>query len=178
MKTETAVFATGCFWCSEPIFRMLKGVLEVKVGYAGGTTESPTYERVLTGETGHAEVSEVTFDADKVSFEELLNIYFYIHDPTQLNRQGADVGTQYRSAIFYTSDAQKEAAVRTIAELQKEYKDKIVTEVKSLENFWSAEQYHQRYFEKNPEAAYCQVVVAPKLERFTKTFSKLIDSNE
>lgn len=156
---------------------MLKGVEDAKVGYAGGTEKNPTYERVLTGETGHAEVLEVTFDPTIVSYEQLLDIFFYIHDPTQLNRQGADVGTQYRSAIFYISEAQKNLAEEARREAKVAFKDPVVTTIEPLEKFWPAEEYHQRYFEKNPEAAYCQVVVAPKIERFSKTFKKLIETN-
>lgn len=176
MKREKAYFATGCFWCSEPIFRMLKGVTEARVGYAGGTTENPTYERVLSGETGHAEALEVIFDPDSVTYQQLLDVFFYIHDPTQLNRQGADVGTQYRSAIFYTSDTQKEAAEKAKAEAKEAYNDPIATQIEPLTQFWPAEEYHQRYFQKNPEAGYCQVVVAPKIERFKKTFNALIQN--
>lgn len=176
MKTEKAYFATGCFWCSEPIFRMLKGVQDAKVGYAGGKTENPTYERVLTGESGHAEALEVTFDPEVVTYKQLLDVFYYIHDPTQLNRQGADVGTQYRSAIFYTSDMQKTFAEVAKTEAKDAFKDPVVTTIEPLEKFWPAEEYHQRYFEKNPEAGYCQVVVAPKIERFAKTFNSLIAS--
>jgi peptide-methionine (S)-S-oxide reductase len=153
---------------------MLNGVQDVVVGYAGGTVKNPTYEAVSMGTTGHAEVARVSFDPSAVSYKELLDVFFYIHDPTQLNRQGADIGPQYRSVIFYENDEQKRAAEAAKKEAQEGSKEKVVTEIVPLEHFWPAEEYHQRYFEKNPDAAYCQVVVAPKVERFKKTFTNLI----
>ncbi|BBG65833.1 peptide methionine sulfoxide reductase MsrA [Hydrogenimonas sp.] len=169
--TERAVLGGGCFWCLEAVYEEVKGVEEVVSGYAGGTVENPTYEAVCSGSTGHAEVVEIMFRPDVVSFEELLDIFWSIHDPTTLNRQGADVGTQYRSVIFYRNEKQKEIAKKSKAEAQKRFSSPIVTEISPLEKFWPAEEYHQDYFRKNPYHGYCRAVVAPKVEKFKKEYS-------
>jgi peptide-methionine (S)-S-oxide reductase len=169
-----AVFGGGCFWCLDAVFRKVNGVENVVCGYAGGRRLNPTYEQVCTGVTGHAEVVMIDFDENKISFEELLDIFFQIHDPTQLNRQGNDVGTQYRSIILYLDENQKKIAKKKIKEL----KDKglnIVTELKPLEKFYPAEEYHQNYFAKNPENPYCQYVVLPKVEKFLYNNKKRIE---
>lgn len=170
-RTETAVLGGGCFWCLEAVYQLVDGVHEVKSGYAGGYTENPTYEQVCSGGTGHAEVVRVTYDPEVVSFGDLLDIFFSIHDPTTLNRQGADVGTQYRSAIFYADEAQHEVAVRKIEEVDADgpWDDPIVTEVAALERFHPAETYHDDYLNRNPSQPYCQAVVAPKVAKFRKT---------
>ncbi len=165
---ELATLGGGCFWCLEPIYDELEGVAKVEVGYSGGDVADPSYEHVCTGTTGHAEVVQITFDPTAVSFEEILEVFFSIHDPTTPDRQGADVGPQYRSAIFYHSDEQKETAERVIRELDAEgiWGAPIVTEVSPLESYYRAEEYHQKYFAKNPQAAYCQLVIAPKIAKF------------
>lgn len=171
-KTEVATLAGGCFWCLEAVYDDLRGVLSVESGYAGGNVPDPSYEQVCAGTTGHAEVVQVTFDPQAVSFKEILEVFFTIHDPTTLNRQGADVGTQYRSAIFYHSPEQKEIAEQTIAEIEAAgvWDSKIVTEVVPLSQFFPAEDYHQEYFQKNPYQPYCQVVVAPKVAKFRNKY--------
>jgi peptide-methionine (S)-S-oxide reductase len=172
MTSETATLAGGCFWCLEAVYNELRGVQRVVSGYAGGTLANPTYQQVCTGATGHAEAVQITYDPDEVSFKELLDVFFTIHDPTTLNRQGADVGTQYRSAIFYNTPQQRSVAEREIAEMSASgiLDDPIVTEVVPLEEFYPAEEYHQRYFERNPNQGYCQMVVAPKVAKFRKKF--------
>lgn len=169
---EVATLGGGCFWCLEAVYLGLRGVENVVSGYSGGEQDAPSYRAVCSGTTGHAEVVQVTFDPDAVSFRELLDVFFVIHDPTTLNRQGADVGTQYRSAVFYHSVEQKAIAEQAIADLDAErvYDDPIVTEVVELTKFWPAEEYHQRYFERNPTQMYCQAVVAPKVAKFRKYF--------
>lgn len=171
--TETATLGGGCFWCLQPIFQDLKGVTKVEVGYAGGTVPYPTYEQVCTDRTGHAEVVQVAFDSAAISYEDLLRIFFTVHDPTTLNRQGHDVGTQYRSIIFVHSPAQEAAAKEVITELAKAglWKHPVVTEVAPFQAFYRAEEYHQDYFRKNPYAGYCQAVVAPKVAKFRKQFA-------
>ncbi|MCX8057617.1 MAG: peptide-methionine (S)-S-oxide reductase MsrA [Ignavibacteria bacterium] len=171
---EKATFGGGCFWCTEAVFRQLKGVVETVVGYSGGELESPTYEQVCTGTTGHAEVCQVTFNPEIISYNDLLEVFFKTHDPTTLNRQGADVGTQYRSVIFYHNDAQRDLAIKFIKKLEEEkvYSQPIVTQVEPLKNFYPAEEYHQNYFEKNPNKAYCIFVVAPKVEKTKKIFKE------
>jgi peptide-methionine (S)-S-oxide reductase len=176
MKTETATLAGGCFWCLEAVYDQLKGVEDVVSGYAGGSRPNPTYEQVCSGTTGHAEVVQVKFDPSVVSFRDLLGIFFAIHDPTTLNRQGGDIGTQYRSAIFYHSPEQKTIAEEVIRDLtgQKLWADPIVTEVTPLSEFYPAEGYHQEYYERNPNQGYCQAVVGPKVAKFrSKYFEKL-----
>ena len=166
-RTDTATFATGCFWCTEAIFEELNGVLKVTSGYSGGQTVNPTYKEVCTGETGHAECVQVVYEPDKISYDELLEVFFEVHDPTSLNRQGADVGTQYRSAIFYHTPEQKEKAEYYKNELNKSgaYNKPIVTEITAFTKFYPAENYHQEYYENNKNTnAYCSVVIRPKLE--------------
>jgi peptide-methionine (S)-S-oxide reductase len=169
---EVATLAGGCFWCLEAVFDDLKGVDSVESGYMGGKTVNPSYEEVCSGETGHAEVAQLTFDPKQVSFREILEVFFVIHDPTTLNRQGNDVGTQYRSAIFYHSAEQKAAAEQVIANMgaAKIYEDPIVTEVVPASKFYVAEDYHQEYFRRNAAQPYCAFVVKPKVAKFRKHF--------
>jgi len=171
-KYELATFGGGCFWCTEAVFKQIDGVVETVVGYAGGDVENPTYEQVCTGTTGHAEVCQVKYDPEKISYKDLLEVFFKTHDPTTLNRQGADVGTQYRSVIFYHNDVQKNLALEYIKKLGREgvYSKPIVTQVEPLKNFYRAEEYHQNYFEKNPYSTYCIFVVAPKIDKTKKLF--------
>lgn len=171
-ETQTATLAGGCFWCLEAVFDDLKGVLSVESGYSGGTVVNPSYRAVCTGTTGHAEVVRVEFDPQVISFADLLRVFFSIHDPTTPNRQGADVGTQYRSAIFYHNDDQKQTAEEIIRELGAAdlWPDPIVTEVSALVNYYPAEDYHQEYFANNPAQPYCAAVVAPKVAKFRKQF--------
>ncbi len=164
-QIEKATFGAGCFWCVEAVFERLPGVQSVVAGYAGGTTPNPTYEQVCTDTTGHAEVAEITFDPSKISYEKLLEVFWKAHDPTTLNRQGADAGTQYRSVIFYHDEKQKVAAEKSKQEAQKNFSDPIVTEIKPLTAFYKAENYHQEYFNKNQNAPYCRLVIKPKLEK-------------
>jgi peptide-methionine (S)-S-oxide reductase len=171
---EVATLAGGCFWCLEAVFKDLRGVERVESGYMGGEVSNPTYQQVCMGTTGHAEVVQVTFDPREVSFKEVLEVFFTIHDPTTLNRQGADRGTQYRSAIFYHSPEQQRVAEEVIAELNgaKIWDAPIVTEVAPLAEFYKAEDYHQDYFENNPAQPYCQMVVAPKVAKFRQKYLK------
>jgi len=173
---ETATLAGGCFWCLEAVFDELKGVGSVESGYTSGHVANPSYRAVCNGDTGHAEVVQVKFDPSIISFRDLLNVFFAIHDPTTLNRQGADAGTQYRSAIFYHSLGQKETAEALIQELnaQKTWDHPIVTEVAPRSNFYIAEDYHQEYFTNNPNQPYCQAVVAPKVTKFRKHYLELL----
>lgn len=171
-STELATLAGGCFWCLEAVYKELRGVSRVVSGYAGGHVESPTYREVCDGTTGHAEVVQITFDPSAVSYKELLEVFFTIHDPTTLNRQGGDVGTQYRSAVFYHTPEQRETAEQVIAEMTaaRVWDSSIVTEVAPLDKFYPAEDYHQNYFEKNPSQPYCSAVIAPKVSKFRKLF--------
>ncbi len=171
-EIEVATLAGGCFWCLEAVYNDLRGVQSVVSGYAGGQAVDPNYREVCSGMTGHAEVVQITFDPEEVSFRELLEVFFTIHDPTTLNRQGMDVGTQYRSAVFSHTDEQKVVAEAVIAEIEAAgiYRQPIVTEVSPLEKFYPAETYHERYFEQNPEQGYCQVVIAPKVSKFRSLF--------
>jgi peptide-methionine (S)-S-oxide reductase len=171
-QREVATLAGGCFWCLEAAFQDLKGVENVQSGYAGGRVANPSYEDVCTGTTGHAEVVQITFDPRVVTFEDLLHVFFTIHDPTTLNRQGADVGTQYRSAIFYHSPEQKATAERVIAELQaqKLWDEPVVTELEPLTAFYPAEEYHRDYFRRNPNQGYCRAVIAPKVAKVRKLY--------
>jgi peptide-methionine (S)-S-oxide reductase len=173
MALETATLAGGCFWCLEAVYDQVKGVKDVVSGYTGGHVANPTYERVCSGKTGHAEAVQITFDPEQISYRELLEIFFSIHDPTTLNRQGADVGTQYRSAIFYHSEEQRQIAEQLVRELteQKVFRDPIVTEIVPATIFYPAEDYHQEYFVRNPYQPYCQFVVAPKVAKFQKLFA-------
>jgi len=166
------VLGGGCFWCLDPIYTQIKGVKQVVVGYAGGSKANPTYEQVCNGNTGHAEVAQITYDENKVSLDSLLDVFFQVHDPTTLNRQGADVGTQYRSIILVNNDAEKEAVLRKIEEINKAkiWNNPLVTQVELLQEFFPAEEYHQNYFKKNPFAGYCQVVINPKLKKFKQKF--------
>ena len=170
---ELATFGGGCFWCLEAVYKELGGVGRVVSGYAGGSAADPSYEEVCSGSTGHAEVVQITYDPRAVSFRELLEVFFTIHDPTTLNRQGADVGTQYRSAVFYHTPEQKEETERVITELTVNgvWPSPIVTEVVPLEKFYPAEDYHQDYFARNPYQGYCRMVVAPKVSKFRKQFT-------
>ncbi|WP_297090707.1 peptide-methionine (S)-S-oxide reductase MsrA [uncultured Draconibacterium sp.] len=169
---QKATLGGGCFWCTEAIYLELKGVTDVKPGYSGGHVKNPKYKEVCEGTTGHAEVVQITFDADIISFSDILEVFFMTHDPTTLNRQGNDVGTQYRSVIFYHSKDQKEVAERVINLFEKEevYSKPIVTEVTEFDKFYIAEDYHINYFARNKTQGYCQFVVAPKLEKFKKIF--------
>ena len=173
-RPEVATFAGGCFWCTEAIFKRLKGVKSVASGYSGGNPpaggENPTYEQVCSGTTGHAEAIRIEFDPKIISFKKLLEVFFKLHDPTTLNRQGNDVGTQYRSVIFYHGEQQKELAEKVKLKMQKIYKGKIVTGIVPFANFYRAENYHQNYFENNKNAPYCQVVIDPKIQKLYKDF--------
>lgn len=173
-KLEKATFGSGCFWCTEAVFERLQGVTEVVSGYSGGDVENPSYEQVCTGTTGHAEVIQLTYNPDLVSYKELLEVFWKTHDPTTLNKQGNDVGTQYRSVIFYHNDEQKELAERYKKELDEAgiFDDPIVTEISPLTNFYKAEKYHQNYYENNPAQPYCSFVITPKIEKFEKIFSE------
>jgi len=168
--TTIATFGGGCFWCIEAVFARLEGVIDVVSGYAGGEKADPTYEDVCAGTTGHAEVVQVTFEAKRVSYADLLATFFKAHDPTTPNRQGADVGSQYRSIILYRGEEQRAAAVAARKKAQKDWKDPIVTEIVPLTAFYGAEDYHQDYFENNRAAGYCRVIIAPKLEKLKLTF--------
>jgi peptide-methionine (S)-S-oxide reductase len=173
-QLETATLAGGCFWCLEAVFDQLNGVTDVVSGYAGGQTRNPSYREVCTGTTGHAEVVQVTFDPAVISYRNILDVFFGIHDPTTLNRQGADVGTQYRSAIFYHSPEQRETAEETIRELYAQglWQNPVVTEITPFTVFYPAEDYHQEYFANNASQPYCQVVVAPKIAKFRKHYAE------
>ncbi|HEY8450335.1 MAG TPA: peptide-methionine (S)-S-oxide reductase MsrA [Bacillota bacterium] len=172
-QRETATLGGGCFWCLEAVFRRLRGVDAVQSGYAGGHVPNPTYEQVCTGTTGHAEVVQITFDPHVISYRELLEVFFAIHDPTTPNRQGADVGPQYRSVIFYHSPEQKQIAEEVIADLERQrvWDAPIVTEIAPYTAFYPAEDYHRDYYERNPWQPYCQVVIAPKVAKFRKQFA-------
>jgi peptide-methionine (S)-S-oxide reductase len=174
MKTDTATFGSGCFWCSEAIFLQLKGVIRVESGYSGGARPNPTYEQVSSGATGHAEVIQVLYDPEVIAYKELLEVFWKTHDPTTLNRQGADVGTQYRSVIFYHNEDQKEQAEYYKKELDASgsWKDPIVTEISAFKAFYKAEDYHQNYYNNNKRAPYCTFVIGPKLEKFEKVFGE------
>ncbi|SCK59840.1 peptide-methionine (S)-S-oxide reductase [Variovorax sp. HW608] len=175
-QTETIVLGGGCFWCTEAVFDRVRGVLDVESGYSNGQTVNPSYEQVCTGRTGHAEVVKLVFDPEEISLHEILEIFFVVHDPTTLNRQGNDVGTQYRSGIYYTNDEQKRVAEEVIREIadSKTYRAPVVTEVQPLANYQAAEAYHQDYFLNNPNQGYCAFVVGPKVEKFQKTFAKYL----
>ncbi|HOE05714.1 MAG TPA: peptide-methionine (S)-S-oxide reductase MsrA [Bacteroidales bacterium] len=172
-KTEKITLGGGCFWCLEAAFEMLDGVSEVVSGYAGGDTENPSYRDVCSGETGHAEVVQISFDPEKISLVNLLEVFFTIHDPTTLNRQGMDAGTQYRSVIFYHNAAQQQTASEIISGLEKlrVFRNPIVTEIQPLSIFYPAEEYHQNYFANNPNEGYCQFTIVPKLQKMKKYFS-------
>ncbi len=171
---EQATFGAGCFWCVEAVFQRIDGVEKIVSGYAGGTNKNPTYKEVCTGETGHAEVCQITYDPQKVTFDELLEVFWKTHDPTTLNRQGNDEGTQYRSVVFYHNDGQKQLAEKYKKELNevKAYENPIVTEISPLPEFYVAEDYHQNYYNQNPNQGYCAFVIAPKVEKLRKVFKE------
>ena len=174
--TALATFGAGCFWCTEAVYLKLKGVLKVTSGYTGGKIPNPTYQAVCTGTTGHAEVIQVEYDPSVITFDQMLDVFFHTHDPTTLNRQGADTGTQYRSAVFYHDEAQKTAAEQMIKDLNAsgEFKSPIVTTLEKLGKFYPAEDYHQDYFKLNPENPYCQAVIVPKVSKFQKRYEALL----
>ncbi|OGG76723.1 peptide-methionine (S)-S-oxide reductase [Candidatus Kaiserbacteria bacterium RIFCSPLOWO2_01_FULL_54_24] len=173
---KSAVFGGGCFWCTEAVFQMLKGVEKVESGYAGGATDSPSYEQVSTGNTGHAEVIRVTYDPAVISYEDLLTVFFGSHDPTTPNRQGADVGEQYRSVILYGTEEERATAERVAREIQESLKDgsRVVTQIIPLGKFFPAEEYHRNYFKENTSAPYCQLIIEPKIEKVRKRFAELV----
>lgn len=175
-QSRTAVFGGGCFWCTEAIFQMLKGVEKVESGYAGGAVENPSYEAVSAGRTGHAEVIRVSYNPDLISYEDLLTVFFGSHDPTTPNRQGADVGEQYRSVILYETPEERETAERVAKEIQESLKDgtRVVTQIIPLGKFFPAESYHQNYFKENAGAPYCQLVIEPKIEKVRERFAELV----
>lgn len=175
-NTETAVFGAGCFWCVEAIYERVNGVLSVESGYAGGQVKNPSYKQVTTGTTGHAEVARLEYDPSVISYEELLEVFWHTHNPTTKNRQGADVGPQYRSVIFYMNEEQKEIAEKSLKKTDASdlWEDPIVTEVEPLSNYSTAENYHQDYYENNPNAGYCSIVIAPKIAKFKKDFPHLL----
>jgi peptide-methionine (S)-S-oxide reductase len=177
---ELATFGAGCFWCTEAAYQQLRGVASVVSGYSAGTVENPTYEQVSTGRTGHAEVCQIEYDPEQISYDELLEVFFTIHDPTTLNRQGNDVGTQYRSVIFYHDEKQKKAAEAAVTKVKssRAWKKPVVTEIKPFNRFYPAEEYHQNYYRRNPNQAYCHLVIQPKLEKFELAFKlKLSDED-
>ena len=175
MKKERIVLGGGCFWCVEAVYRNVKGVVSAVSGYAGGKRPNPNYEQVCTGVSGHAEIVDITYDADIISLAEILDIFFVIHDPTTLNQQGADKGTQYRSVIYYENDAQKNVIEQSIEKAQQNYTDTIVTEVSPLPEVYPAEAYHQNYYNLNAFQGYCQVVIAPKLQKFMLNFPDKVE---
>ncbi len=173
---KQAVFGGGCFWCTEAVFQMLKGVSKVEPGYTGGSLDNPSYERVSSGGTGHVEVIRVTYDPATISYEDLLTVFFGSHDPTTPNRQGADVGEQYRSVIFYETDSEKQTAMRIAEEIDKSLQDgtRVVTQIEPLGKFFPAEDYHRNYYKTNTSAPYCQLVIEPKVEKVRKRFAQLV----
>lgn len=174
MKYEVATLGGGCFWCLEAVFEETRGVIDVVSGYTGGTLDNPSYEQVSNGATGHAEVVQVTFDPSIISYEALLKIFWLIHDPTTLNRQGNDVGTQYRSVVFYHDEKQKEQAKASLEAFSSKFTKPLVTEIKPLETFYKAEAYHQDYFKNNPNQGYCVFVVSPKVQHFKHEYKDLV----
>lgn len=179
VTTDTATFGAGCFWCVEAIFQELKGVYKVESGYSGGHVENPTYRQVCSKNTGHAEVTRVVYDPSVISFEELLEVFWTTHDPTTPNRQGNDVGPQYRSVIFYHDDEQKDIANRSLKEVgQTLWDNEIVTEISPLINYYPAENYHQNYYSENPNQGYCRVVINPKVQKFRKKFADKLKDHE
>jgi peptide-methionine (S)-S-oxide reductase len=174
-NTEIAIFGGGCFWCTEAIFLKLRGVLSVTPGYAGGTVKNPNYYEVSSGTTGHAEVIKIEFDPSVISYDNLLDVFWHVHNPTSLNRQGADVGTEYRSIILYTTEAQKKTIEESKKKLEesKEFEQPIVTEIQKLDTFYDAESYHNNYFERNKDQPYCQLVIAPKIKHFLEKYGNM-----
>ncbi len=175
MKKESAVFGGGCFWCTEAIFQRLRGVVAVLPGYAGGELKDPSYDEVCTGNTGHAEVIKIEYDADEISFEVLLDVFMNTHDPTSLNRQGNDVGTQYRSIILYENEGQKELSEHYLKDHAGDFPKTVVTEIQPLGEFYKAESYHENYFNKNGYQPYCSVIIAPKVKKFLEKYGKLTE---
>jgi len=175
-KTEMATLANGCFWCSEAIFKRLKGVKSVLPGYAGGLVKNPSYDQVCTGKTGHAEAIQIEFDPKVITFEKVLDIFWHTHNPTTLNRQGNDIGTQYRSAVFFHDQKQKELAEKSKKELEKEgvYRDSVVTEITPFKNFYAAEDYHKNYYEKHQDAPYCSFVIDPKMHKLLQEYGNYL----
>ena len=169
-KTETIVFGGGCFWCTEAVFQMFDGIVRTEPGYAGGTTPNPTYKQVCTGMTGHAEVLMIEYDPGKISLAKLLGVFIEMHDPTSLNRQGADAGSQYRSAIFYSNESQRKGIAAFLKQSQERFDRPIVTEVKKLGKFYPAEEYHKDYYNRNPLQPYCAIVIGPKIHKIKKEF--------
>lgn len=174
MHNETAIFGGGCFWCTEAVFKSLKGVEKVVSGYSGGDIPNPTYEAVSSGSTGHAEVIQITFDPQIISYKTLLEVFFKLHDPTTLNKQGNDEGTQYRSVIFYGNETQKSQAEDSKKEMQKNYDKPIVTKIEPLKEFYPAEDYHQEYYKRNSDQSYCQIIIDPKIQKLKKDFKELV----
>lgn len=174
-NTEIAIFGGGCFWCTEAIFLKLRGVLSVTPGYAGGTVKNPNYYEVSSGTTGHAEVIKIEFDPSVISYDNLLDVFWHVHNPTSLNRQGADVGTEYRSIILYTTEAQKKTIEESKKKLEEstEFEQPIVTEIQKLDTFYDAESYHNNYFERNKDQPYCQLVIAPKIKHFLEKYGNM-----
>lgn len=174
-NVKQITFGGGCFWCVESCFNMLKGVHKAVSGYSGGDTENPTYEEVCSGRTGHAEVVQVTYDPEVISYEQLMDVFFFLHDPTQLNRQGNDIGTQYRSVIYYQDETEKQKAMAAMDAVEKsgKYSGKVVTELSAAVKFWPAEAYHQGYYNANPNQPYCSAVVGPKIQKFKNHFGEL-----
>lgn len=173
-KLETATFAGGCFWCTEAIFQKLKGVASVTPGYSGGHIDNPSYEQVCSGSTGHAEAIQIKFDPSQISYKDLVYVFLKTHDPTQKDGQGADIGTQYRSAIFYHTPSQKKQSEKLISDLQKDYARPIVTQVSRFKNFFEAEDYHKNYYENNRNAGYCRLVIDPKITKLQKDFKHFL----
>jgi peptide-methionine (S)-S-oxide reductase len=175
-QTEMATLANGCFWCSEAIFKRLKGVKSVLPGYAGGLVKNPSYDQVCTGKTGHAEAIQIEFDPKVITFEKILDIFWHTHNPTTLNRQGNDIGTQYRSAVFFHDQKQKELAEKSKKELEKEgvYRDSVVTEITPFKNFYAAEDYHKNYYEKHQDAPYCSFVIDPKMHKLLQEYGNYL----
>lgn len=180
IKTDTATFGTGCFWCTEAVFQELSGVLKVTSGYSGGHVVNPTYAQVSSKQTGHAEVVQIVYDPEKITFDELLEVFWEVHDPTTPNQQGNDVGPQYRSAVFYTNNEQKILAEKYKAALDTSgaFRAPIVTEITPLKNFYAAEEYHQNFYSNNPNYGYCSYVIRPKLDKFEKVFKDKLRKNE
>ena len=176
-KHETATFGAGCFWCVEAVYQNLKGVQKVVSGYAGGKTPNPTYKQICTGQTGHAEVAQITYDPNQISYQDLLDVFWNTHDPTTLNRQGADTGTQYRSVIFYNDNHQKEIAEQAMAETDASglWSNPIVTEISPILTFYPAEDYHQNYYQSNPSQPYCAVIISPKIRKLKKEFKHMLN---
>ena len=174
MNLQRLVLGGGCFWCTEAVYANVKGVISADSGYAGGLRPNPTYENICTGVSGHAEIVDISYDSEIISLSELLEIFFVVHNPTTLNQQGADKGTQYRSVIYYSDDEEKENILKSITTHQKEFSDKIVTEVSELPEVYKAENYHQNYYKLNSSQGYCQAIIAPKLQKFMMKFPELL----